>query len=223
MIELARSIYRRFWVLPRVHRNYRDLSTREAFQKVYASGAWGGGSGSGSSGPAARQYVDDVCEFIAARKITSVIDLGCGDFQVGRRIVERTGVAYTGVDIVPSLIESHVRNFPALSFVCANLAADPLPIAELCLVRQVLQHLSNAEISAVLHNIEQYPLALISEHVPVKPRSFNRDKPHGPDVRAYYASGVYVDKPPFSRKISTSWDRDLEPGSLLRTVVIESG
>jgi hypothetical protein len=39
---------------------------------------------------------------------------------------------------------------------------------------RVLQHLSNAEIVATLSNVSQYPFALVSEHVPRKPRTFNR-------------------------------------------------
>ncbi|HET9183246.1 MAG TPA: hypothetical protein VFP59_14005 [Candidatus Angelobacter sp.] len=67
-----------------------------------------------------------------------------------------------------------------------------------------------------------FPLTLISEHVPLKPKSFNRDKPHGPDVRTYWRSGVYVEKPPFSRSFSDSWEVEIEPGELLRTVLLRT-
>lgn len=225
MRELARSIYRRFWVLPRVHRVYKTLSIAETFSNIYATKAWGDGSGLGSIGPAAEEYCQDVIAFIRKHNIRSVADLGCGDFQVGRKIVLATQVKYVGVDIVPALINKHAVRFgnDRVEFCCANLATDPLPAAELCLVRQVLQHLSNDEIESVLKNISGYPLALISEHVPIRPKSFNRDKPHGPDVRAYWGSGVYVDKPPFSRTIELSWESRLEPDSVLRTVVLRGG
>lgn len=220
MIEFLRSCYRRLIVWPRLHEKYEPLSVAEVFQTIYESGEWGEGSGTGSRGPAASQYIEDVCSFITSHHIKSVVDLGCGDFHIGRAIIEKTSVAYTGVDVVPSLIESHSRNFPASSFVCANLITDSLPQAELCLVRQVFQHLSNAEIEAALRNIRHYPMVLISEHVPVRPKSFNRDKPHGPDVRAYYGSGVYPDKAPFSVPIAALWERELQPGALLRTVLV---
>lgn len=223
VIEFLRSCYRRLIVLPKQREKYQPLSVSEVFQTIYESGVWGKGSGTGSRGPAATQYVEDVCSFITSHRIQSVIDLGCGDFHIGRAIIERTGVAYTGVDVVPSLIESHSRNFPTSSFVCANLITDSLPQAELCLVRQVFQHLSNAEIEAALRNIQHYRMVLISEHVPIRPKSFNRDKPHGPDVRAYYGSGVYPDKAPFSIPIAASWERELQPGALLRTVLVTHG
>lgn len=81
---------------------------------------------------------------------------------------------------------------PRASFKCADITKDPLPAADLCLVRQVLQHLSNGEIINVLANLRNFSQILISEDVPVQPKSFNRDKPHGPDVRTYYGSGVYL-------------------------------
>ena len=220
--RLLRPAYRKFWVLPRTHRIYKNLSAAETFQRIYATGVWPGGSGSGSQGAAAEYSIDFVSRFIREHGVKTVADLGCGNLNVGRAIIERTGIRYIGVDIVPSLIEAHSHSFPQATFVCANLIADPLPSAELCLVRQVLQHLSNTEIEAVLQNIANYPMALISEQVPLKPRSFNRDKPHGPDVRAYWGSGVYVDRPPFARKIAQSWECELEPGALLRTVLIVS-
>jgi len=51
-----------------------------------------------------------------------------------------------------------------------------LPAADLYLVRQVLQHLSNEEIAKVIANLGNARRVLISEHLPAHPKSFNRDK-----------------------------------------------
>ena len=227
-MELLRKLYRNYWVLPRIHRTYRNLTLPEVFSRVYETGAWNGDgsqgfcSGSGSGGDAADEYCDKVIEFIRKNRIESVADLGCGDFRVGQKITLETSVKYTGVDIVPSLVERNNAQFgnERVSFRCANLTTGPLPSAQLCLIRQVLQHLSNTEIEAVLGQLSSYPLALVSEHVPKCPKSFNRDKPHGPDVRAYYGSGVFVDKPPFSLKARVVWEDNLDKSSLLRTVLV---
>jgi hypothetical protein len=225
--EFLRSVYTRFWVLPRIHRTYEKLSLAETFQRIYRTKAWVGNgesfsSGSGSRGNAADVYCRFVCSFIEKNQIRSMVDLGCGDFAVGRRLVDRTGITYTGVDIVPELIEHHkstVRQ-ALVNFACIDITTDRPPDAELCLVRQVLQHLSNREIAKVLANLNKYRFTLISEDVPIRPKMFNRDKPHGPDVRAYYRSGVYVDKPPFSMRISEQWEVPLGAKSLLRTVLV---
>jgi len=227
--EILRSIYTKFWVLPRIHRTYEALTLAETFRKIYLTKAWGGSgepfsSGAGSRGDVAEVYCRFVTKFIKDRRIKSVLDLGCGDFEVGRQIVDRTKITYTGVDIVPELIQHHqsTAKDPCVNFACLDITRDNLPDAELCLVRQVLQHLSNREISQVLANLEGYRYVLISEDVPLRPKVFNRDKPHGPDVRSYYGSGVYIDEPPFSMTVSEKWEVPLGVRSLLRTVLVVS-
>ena len=217
-------------MLPRIHRSYEPLSLAETFRKIYATKAWGGNgerfsSGAGSRGDAAELYCSFVTKFIVERGIRSVVDLGCGDFAVGQQIVDRTGILYTGVDIVPELIEHHKSTVAdsRVNFACVDIARDNPPDADLCLIRQVLQHLSNREIAQVLANVRDYRYTLISEDVPIRPKMFNRDKPHGPDVRSYYGSGVYVDEPPFSMTVSERWEAALGVRTLLRTVLVERG
>jgi SAM-dependent methyltransferase len=225
--EWAKQMRSRHWTLPRIHKTYGSLSIAETFRRVYQSKAWGSNgeefcSGAGSGGAAADLYCDAVIDFIRDYHVRSIVDLGCGDFAIGRRIVEATGVQYTGVDVVPELVEHNQRRVqdPRVSFLCADITCAPLPQADLCLIRQVLQHLSNAEISNVLANIVSFPQVLVSEDVPIRPSSFNRDKPHGPDVRAYYGSGVYLDQPPFSKPAKDLWTFSLRDDALLRTVLL---
>ncbi len=227
--SLARSLYTRYWVLPRIHRQYAKLPLQQAFQTVYSSGAWQQdgseySSGAGSRGVAAQAYCDFVIDFIRTNNISSVIDVGCGDFFVGSRILDATDVTYTAVDIVPELIEHHRKTKAHLSrarFLHADITKDALPAADLCLVRQVLQHLSNAEISQALANLRQFPIVLVSEDLPKQLKSANRDKPHGPDVRRYYGSAVLVDQPPFSENVARFTDIELSGDSVLRTSVID--
>jgi SAM-dependent methyltransferase len=204
------------------------MSVEETFSTIYRTKGWGddGGrfcSGPGSWGQAADDYCRFTIDFIRNRQVKSVVDLGCGDFAIGKRIVEATGVTYTGIDVVPELIEHHqaTSSGPQISFRCANMVGDPLPPAELYLVRQVLQHLSNGEIESVLANLGNCSKALISEHVPIHPKSINRDKPHGPDIRRFGGSGVYIDKPPFSLEIEETWEWPLGHDSLLKTCLVD--
>lgn len=226
MKELLRSFYHRAIVIPRIRRTYRHLSTADAFRRIYATKAWGNSSdfdsGYGSVGPVADKYCAFVARIVSEYNIKSVADLGCGDFQIGQRIAAM-GDDYIGVDIVPELIDRNRQKFPNVRFECLNLVTDPLPAADLCLVRQVFQHLSNDEIAASLENIERtYRRALIAEHVPKRYRVANMDKPHGPDIRAYYGSGVFVDCPPFSRLASRSATFEMDEKSSLRVVLINS-
>jgi len=221
-----RSACLRLRSLRKKHRIYNQLSLPDTFRRIYSTKSWGddGGrfySGSGSRGPASEHYCASVIRFIREHRIQSVVDLGCGDFSVGERIVEATGVQYTGIDVVPELIEhlkSTVDN-PLVSFRCADITSDPLPAADLCLIRQVLQHLSNQEIAKALGNLGGFSNVLISEGVPVHPKSINRDKQHGPDVRALYGSGVYIEEPPFSMPVAELWSYPLKKDLVLKTVL----
>jgi len=225
--KFAIYLYLHLWYLPRIHRTYGGLSVRETFQRIYRTKAWVDNgkpfsSGNGSHGLASEQYSAAVLEFIRDHQVKSVIDLGCGDFSVGRQIVEASNVSYTGVDVVPELIEYHKSSVhhPRVTFQCYDITRDSLPLADLCLIRQVLQHLSNKEIAEVLANVNNFPLILISEEVLTRPRSFNRDKPHGPDVRVHYGSGVYLDQSPFSRPVQELWNFPMEGGTVLKTVLL---
>jgi SAM-dependent methyltransferase len=228
--DWLRHQYAHLWRLPRMHRSYGAMSLADTFTKIYRTKEWGDNgkpffSGEGSHGPVIDEYCASVIQFIRDRQIRTVVDLGCGDFTVGRKIGKDTGIFYTGVDVVPELIEHHKTTVhePNFNFLCADVTRDPLPAGDLCLIRQVFQHLSNEEIASILARLGSYPFILVSEEVPIHGGQFNRDKPHGPDVRGFYGSGVYVEQPPFSIPARELWRIPLTPYSLLRTVLIEQG
>lgn len=182
-------------------------SPREVFTEVYAKRLWGtaeGGdvsSGSGSRGETAAAYVEEVQRFILHHKVSEVADLGCGDFFIGRQIAE-VCASYVGVDVVPALVARNTAMFGSerIRFECLDIVDDELPDAELCLVRQVLQHLSNAQIAKILPKLAKYRYVLVTEQYPAddKVSCHNLDKVHGADTRVSAGSAVYLDKPPFS-------------------------
>jgi SAM-dependent methyltransferase len=227
VLEKLKSVYRRFWGSPFDQRSYETLSVRQSFRKIYSTKVWGDNgqpfySGPGSHGPIADQYSAAVAAFIKDHGVRSVVDCGCGDFSIGGRIVEATAVQYTGVDVVDDLIEHHKKTVQnsRVSFLCADLTRDPLPSADLYLIRQVLQHLANREIAKVLGRVGDFPMTLISEHVPMNLGSINDDMSHGPEVRSDYNSAVFVDQPPFSIAAKELWNFPMKDG-ILRTVLIE--
>ena len=65
---------------------------------------------------------------------------------------------YAGCDVVPSLIEHLNETYGGenIEFHCRNIVEDELPDGDLCLIRQVLQHLSNREIERILNNVKKY-------------------------------------------------------------------
>lgn len=185
------------------------MSTEEVFTDIYARHKWGGTDGEFSSGAGTRNdgivgpYVAAVrrwLEEIDAGTLT-VVDLGCGDFHIGRQLADLC-LQYIGVDIVAPLIQHNTRAFGTdrIAFKHLNMLADPLPDGDVCFLRQVLQHLSNEQILTVLPKLEKYRWTVLTEHHPSpgRFRRFNIDKPHGGDVRVFEGSGVFLDQPPFA-------------------------
>jgi SAM-dependent methyltransferase len=211
--------------LKRFVRETRDarLSVREVFTKIYEDNEWGGNpgefySGPGSSVEAAKPYTDAVIQFIRRSGITSVIDIGCGDFRVGQ-VIAGSGVNYTGVDIVEPLISRNRSLFGSdtIHFLVGNVSDDDLPDADLCLVREVFQHLSNDEIVRALKRLQKYRYLIVTDHQPPPGQSFvpNKDKPHGRDIRLFSNSALVFDKPPFSQKSVEIFLDVLSPNILL--------
>jgi SAM-dependent methyltransferase len=187
------------------------LSIQEAFDEVYKRDFWKRGdsrSGPGSEGLTARRYVELVLEYASKHSLRTVVDAGCGDFSVGSRlstIFER----YIALDVSPRIIEINKQRYADLAtknvtFGVADLTSTTFPEADLILIRQVLQHLTNAQIEQILKNLEasKWRRTLITEEVfdPHNNPTPNLDLPsHTFGTRVAHGSGVYVDKLPFNR------------------------
>jgi hypothetical protein len=183
-------------------------STAEVFSSVYRHNRWGrnGGqrffSGPGSHDPdIVEPYVAAVCTFLDGFAMPpQVTDLGCGDFNVGSRIRSRCG-AYTACDIVPELIRHNTQRFAALNvdFRCVNIIDDAPPPGEVAFLRQVLQHLSNAQISRVVPKLTGYRHLVLTEHLPdAEEFTPNLDHEAGSGIRVARGSGVVLTAPPFN-------------------------
>lgn len=202
------SGYRRLRHLVELRRA-RDMTAEEVFTEIYNKKRWAGhaseafSSGSGSiTEDLVSPYIAAVRDLVGCESDRSLVfvDLGCGDFRVGRRLVPLCA-RYIGVDVVRPLVDQHraAHTTATVSFVHLDITKDELPDGDVCFVRQVFQHLSNEQILAVLGKLEKYPWVFITEHYPSdSPRVVpNRDKVHGHDTRAHYNSGVYLTEPPF--------------------------
>jgi SAM-dependent methyltransferase len=244
MIRAFKQSLRRvlpLWVLDSYRRiahrdtwfDYQDRSRQEVFTYIYERGVWGRSgeakfySGPGSDDAVTAPYVAAIRRFIETHAIRSVIDLGCGDFRVGSQLV-LPHLSYHGIDIVAKVIDHNVRTYgsPNVRFSCLDAVSSDLPSGDLCLVREVFQHLSNEEIGKVLARCRKFPFVIVTEKV-AAPGSFgapNVDITHGPNTRADTGSGVILDAPPFSEHVvGTLLDSPQPDGKILRSVVIENG
>src|SRR5262249_41013920 len=90
-------------------------SRGEIFSDVHENNRWGGDpgsydSGSGSRPDVAGAYIAALRALIRNEGVKYIVDLGCGDFEVARRIIS-LGLSYIGCDIVPGLVARNAARF----------------------------------------------------------------------------------------------------------------
>jgi hypothetical protein len=188
---------------------------RQTFQDVYKRNQWGSEpnstfySGVGSRGEAAATYAERMAEILArhaeelGRPLT-IVDIGCGDFKVGRALLDRLpGSTYIGCDIVPELIAYNNSQHAGdrVSFRRLDIVTASPPPGDVCLVRQVLQHLSNAEIAQAVRRLDYSYVYVTEGHPRDRSGPLNPDKAVGADVRFDWRTGVgrgvELDQPPY--------------------------
>ncbi len=202
----------------RRRKEFAALDVEAAFTRIYHQNLWGEATGPGErfcSGDGSRDalvvetYVSAVSAYLQSLGAKpNVVDLGCGDFSVGSRIRPYAD-RYIACDIVRPLIEFNRSRFETLGvdFRVCNIIEDEIPSGDIVFVRQVLQHLSNEQISTLLPRLTaRFPVIVVTEHLPSS-ASFvaNQDKSAGPDIRLTAAdgpSGVVLTAPPFNLKPS---------------------
>jgi hypothetical protein len=187
-------------------------SNREIFTNVYKKKLWGVASpenespfysGPGSSDPQiVDPYVNTVKLFFSSLPTKKkAVDLGCGDFRVGSRIVDSFD-SYTACDVVPELVHYNQRYWRHLpvEFRVVDLVKDEIPTGDVLILRQVLQHLSNDDIYKFIQLIPRgFGYLLVTEHLPSEMDFIaNKGKASGSDIRLGIGSGVVLTKPPFN-------------------------
>lgn len=103
----------------------------------------GRNSGAGSYGPTMRQKVDILCALPGT--IKSIVEVGCGDFNFGRHLMDRMPtVSYDGFD-VSDVIVTRNRDFYTLPRVRFHPMAQLVPWSDLLMCVDVLFHVREDE------------------------------------------------------------------------------
>ncbi len=183
--------------------------TKDVMEQIYRNKLWGDNgskfySGKGSHHPELiNPYVEVVTEFLKSfGEPITVCDLGCGDFNVGKQLVPHVK-NYVAVDVVHELITFNAKQFqyPNLEFQCLDIVEDNLPKGDCVILRQVLQHLSNKEITAIVSKLPQYKYLILTEHVPEGDFTPNLNIISSQGIRLKKESGVDLLAPPFNLRI----------------------
>jgi SAM-dependent methyltransferase len=148
-------------------------SSEEAFTQIYDNGVWGynedgtPSSGWGSFYENTRPYFNFLLDFMNTHQPTNVLDIGCGDWAFSRYI-DWKNMNYTGIDVVKSVVELDQQRFGAhnITFIHGDFLTMELPEADLLICKDVLLHLTNADISIFLEKIkDKYRYCLITNDI----------------------------------------------------------
>jgi len=212
------------------------LENSVIFDKVYNEGIWGvdaNGVSTSGSGSHAKEitypYIIKILDFLLEKRPSIIVDLGCGDFNIGKYFTAYVN-QYIACDVSKVILERNRNKFSSLSnvdFRFLDLSKNDLPEGDVCFVRQVLQHLSNADILNFVNKLnlsKSYKYLIVSEHLP-KGKNFevNLDKKSGDSIRLNNGSGVILHKPPFNlnfTKISNILEVS-QFGGTIRTFIYE--
>jgi hypothetical protein len=131
----------RFWEYMQMQADGPRADAGKVFTRVYSSGLWGHGTGSGggSTQAEAAPYLEIVNDLIAANGWTSVLDLGCGDGAVTSGLHAH---CVTGVDVYSPHLDRLRGEYPLIRWIRADLDKhrELLPAADVWLVKDVCQH-----------------------------------------------------------------------------------
>ncbi len=214
----------------------RGQPLQQVFEEIYATNAWATptdgqrfSSGPGSDAANSIQHEMFVIAHILQHpEIATLVDVGCGDFQVASRILAKLAAAgrsvrYIGCDIAANVVAhnraTHARD--GVEFRALDVSRELPPAGDLVTVREVFQHLSNEVIQAALANLGQrFERAIVTEAVHPAPKRPNVDLVSGYRTRDGFDSGVYVELPPFNLAVLDEVTYDRSPTERLRTTLV---
>jgi len=207
---------------------------QKIFTRIYDNNTWGTDgtskffSGGGSRGIAAEKYISLISNFIKSNNIKNIVDIGSGDFYIGKQILDDVSInSYIGIDIVEDIIDYSNREFGTdqILFKCEDVVkTKELPDGDLCLIRQVLQHLDNTSISIILEKIKKFKYVIVTEHQPPFTNHYNLIHQTSQDIRLKWGSGVFLDKPPFNLNVKEILSIPVDDGNIsyIKTFLIKN-
>ena len=147
-------------------------NVEDAFTKIYENGVWAvDANGNGTSGPGStientKEYVAFLQKFMKKNKIKSVVDIGCGDWEFSQHINWK-GINYKGYDVVKKVVDRNQKKFgnSNISFYHADVSQISFPKADLLICKDVMMHIPNQSISAILSQLSKFKYCIITNDV----------------------------------------------------------
>lgn len=146
------------------------MSAKDIFTDIYARKAWGDGSGGGSvhSGP----YIEHVNALIRKHRPKTILDIGCGDMVVASKL-DLMGAKYIGWDAAANCGSKPFLRAGYHIEYSKDALTDELPQADMVLCKEVMQHLSNDDVWALVTRMVPHKVCVICNayddtHSPIK-------------------------------------------------------
>ena len=128
------------------------------FTNIYENKIWGDNENSnysGSSGPGSdiennKKYIELLKNFINEYNIRNIVDLGCGDFRIGKLLYDDLNITYTGYDTYKKVIDYNITQYPEQKYNFKHLDfytnKENIIEGDMCILKDVIQHWSLKEI-----------------------------------------------------------------------------
>jgi hypothetical protein len=134
-------------------------SLEQVFTEIFETAAWGSeesASGIGSTMEQTEVLREALPGLLRELGVQVFVDVPCGDWHWLRH-VDLPVREYIGLDVVPQVVADNVERYgqPGREFRVHDLTRDVPPRADLVLCRDLLVHLSDAEVRAALFNLRQ--------------------------------------------------------------------
>lgn len=130
----------------------------DIFTNIYETKLWGnngnkhysGSSGNGSSISYNEKYIKILKKIINDYNISTIVDLGCGDFRIGRLLYDDIDIIYTGYDTYKKVIDYNITQYAAPKYTFKHLDIytykDTIIEGDMCILKDIIQHWTEEEI-----------------------------------------------------------------------------
>jgi len=146
-----------------------EQNDQQIFSNIYKNDIWFGGSGAGSDPKYAMPYLKLLQEYFNDTRFGKIVDLGCGDWQLMKRISIPRRKSYVGYDVVQQVIDENNKKFakPNVQFIAISGLKEIENIkGDLLIAKDVLAHWPNSQVQYFLAKIlPNYKYALITHDV----------------------------------------------------------
>ena len=134
----------------------KKKTMKEKFTHIYEKNIWGS-SGTGSNFSINNKwFLNELRTIIDKYNIKSIVDLGCGDWEIMKHFKFNKDEKYTGIDVVDFLIKNHNKKYKKsnIKFIQGDISQEVPSGYDLVILKDVIQHWDDE------HVLEQLPKIL---------------------------------------------------------------